>query len=193
VLLLLQIAAGIVVGGLILRYWSELVQWGLEAGKVIAVVAGIAVVVVGFAWFFQRDPENARLILLIGCVAAFIKYGARGLGYGYVKCAPYLRRSPRARRAASLLGADQAWAFSDRKDRQFVDAVGDRLFLGIPLRILLAVAGVGIVAVGILSGAEAVGLIPHSTHPTMFMGTFWGCTSLVVIGATAWCLRAPRE
>jgi hypothetical protein len=140
---------------------------------------------------YHSYPEALGTIFFLGCLLAAIKFGARGIGYGYVKCMPYLKRSPRARRAASLLGAKEAWAFADSVDRQFIDAVGDALFIQIPFRIFFTFIGISLAALGIVSGAQAVKLIPAKLpNPAVFSGALGACALLLVVGATAWCSRA---
>jgi hypothetical protein len=188
-LLVFQIAAGIVLAVLILRYWSELFQWTLQAGTVLAVIAAICGTVLVIGWLYHLYPEATATVFFLGCLMASIKYGARGIGYGYIKCMPYLKRSPRLRRAASLLGAREAWAFADRVDKEFIDAVGDTLFIQIPFRIFFTFIGISLATLGIVSGAQAVKLA-HTPNPALILGAITACGILFAAGATAWCFSA---
>jgi hypothetical protein len=195
VFLVLQIAAGVVLGFFVLRHWDALWRATVKLAKVVAVLGCVVTLIVGFVWLVSNHRQEA---INLGCVClglvvitVIVKYSARGLGHVYVKSLPYLRRSPRAQRFVWLLGASREWVNSPRTDKKFVDAVGDRLFVSIPKRLFFSFGAMFIVAGAIILTAQHFNALP--SHPPNLVYNWeiiWGCCFLFVVGLVVWCSLA---
>jgi hypothetical protein len=142
-ILVLQIAAGIVLGVLALRYLGVIVR----VAAWLAIAAAIAALAIGAYLFVTSASDSAKqaarqiavAILIIAILVGVLQFSARGLGRLFLRCRLLLRKSPAYRRAATIAGVIDEWIFDDRTDRKFVDFVGGRIFINLvsPLPIFL--------------------------------------------------------
>src|SRR5450631_2962478 len=129
-MLVMQIALGIVLGVLILRYLRQIVTIGV-VGAVVVAVAVLAVL----TWSAVTNHWDVAAPMLGGVafvvlIGFAIQYSARGLGYLYVTLRPSIAPSRRWRNLLRLLGVHESWLTSEQPRPYIARVVGDALFMG---------------------------------------------------------------
>jgi hypothetical protein len=136
--LILQIAAGIVLGFLIVQNLPRilpLMRKAAIAGAVgVALVAAIVLAVL--AWTAIRNHWNdLGFVLAVGAgivlLMALVQYSARGLGYLYVALRPKLRRSATWRGLLHLFQVHESWLMTNQPPKEIARVVGDQIFRGL--------------------------------------------------------------
>jgi hypothetical protein len=130
-MLIIQIALGVVLGVLILRYLPIILRGGLVLLLITAVVAATAII-----WAFAAaHKEGAELalgtIIFVVFLGVIIQGTAKGLGRLFVRHRATFQTSPRWQRALRLIGLSKAWVFSNASDEQLISGAGDKLFMGL--------------------------------------------------------------
>lgn len=129
-MLVLQIALGIVLGVLILRYLGHLIAI-IVAGAVVAAVIVVAVL----GWSIVRNhwdtlaPIGGGIAVCV-VIACSVQLAARGLGYLFVRTRHRITLSRRWVSFVEFLGVERGWLTSNQSSRDIARSVGDRLLVG---------------------------------------------------------------
>jgi hypothetical protein len=187
-LLVIQVALGIVLGVLILRYLPQVLAAGIIG---IAVVAAVLLSIL--AWSFaSKHLEDASVVAFIIALTLSIQYSARGLGYLYIACRPRLQNYRRWRNLLNLAGIEDAWLTSDRPRAEIARAVGDRLFGGFlffALAYFLLTMALWMPII-LLVDSLLGGRLPIAySHPTLVAIIGWSSAAVTGVALYAWLGR----
>jgi hypothetical protein len=190
-ILIIQVALGIVLGVLILRYLPQIVKGGLVIG---ASLAAIAVVILGVV--YANSHWDVVSIALAGTaflvlLSLIIQFTARGLGALFFAHLSDFRRSPRLQRCIRLVGIKRDLIFSDAPRDQMVKAAGDKIFVGLGIFAYLYLMAVLILWV--LPGLLILKVMGEDsgTHPVVGISALVVAVLVPPILLAFWVRRAP--
>ena len=147
-ILILQIAAGIVLGSVIVQNLPRILT--LMRRVSIAVVVGAAlvaaIVLAVLAWTAMRNHWNEVGFFLaflagLALLMAAVQYCARGLGYLYVALRPKFRRAATWRGLLHLFQVHESWLLTNKPPKEIARAVGDQLFRGLVRFLVIYLVG----------------------------------------------------
>ena len=193
-ILILQIAAGIVLGFLILQNLPRILHALRRAGR-IALIFGTVAAVIGLGLLLEQGMggRGSTVALLVGLalLIAFVYYTGSGLGYLYLGQRARVARSRRWSNFLRLLGVHPSWHTSTQPRRHIADKVGGVLFMGIGLFLFFYVVATGVVAFILIL---ATGAYPLDQQKPSVIAAVWG-TAAAIPGVLIflWISRRPRR
>jgi hypothetical protein len=189
-MLILQIALGIVLGALILRYLPQILKGGLVFGLVLAVTAVAILAVIYAKAHWDTVGFALGMVAFVVLLGLIIQFSARGLGVLFVPHIAAFRNSPRLQRCIRLVGIKKDLLFSNASRADLVSATGDKLFLGLfrfACFYLLAVIGLWAPLILILDALET------DKHYVIARGMLLFAAIIPAICLALWVRRAPRS
>ena len=186
-MVVVQIALGIVLGVLGLRFLQQILAIGVARIALAGVIALAA-----FLWIAAHKHSDVIAATLGGTAAivalwAVVQYTARGLGHLYVKLRPGIRQSGRGRNFLRLLGVEEEWLTSALPAREIARAVGDTILMGafrLVLGYFFAWMLLVLVAVQFLPSAPA-----HPVSHELAIAVIVVCTILPGVAMFLWLNR----
>jgi hypothetical protein len=182
-ILILQIAAGIVLGFLILQNLPRILQMLNRIWR-IALTFGVlaALIILGLVLEsgIKRHGKDVAVILgalaMMVLVGVAVQYTARGLGYLYVSQRASVAASRRWTNLFRMIGVHPSWHTTNLPKAEIVTKVGDAIFTGLwKILIFYFFATIAVLLVVI----QIVGAIPLDKQKPLELAAVWIVSALV--------------
>jgi hypothetical protein len=198
-ILILQIAAGIVLGFLILQSLPRILG-ALRSVWRIALILGVVAGLIILGVLLESTAELREVVLfvlaaiaMLAVLVGLVRYSVRGLGYLYVRRRARIARSLRWTAFLRMLGVHPSWHTASQPDRQIAIKVGDLLFNGIWRLLIVYAIACALIAVVLSVLVGALNGKPLDQQKPFVIAALWG-TAYVLPGLlfVLWINRRPR-
>lgn len=182
-ILILQIAAGIVLGFLILQNLPRILQVvrkvarvGLIWGTVIALVILMGLGAEALRGHWDEVGYVLAALAALAVLMAVVQYTARGLGYLYVWQRARIADSLRWTNLLRIIGVHPSWHTTDLPRAEIATKVGDALFTGLwKFLVFYFLASIAVLLVLV----QAIGATPLDKAKPMTAAMVWIASALV--------------
>jgi hypothetical protein len=195
--LILQIAAGIVLGFLIIQNLPRILHvlrkvarvgliWGIVIGLVVLLVLGAE----ALRGHWDEAGKILAVLAALAVLMAAIQYSARGLGYLYVSQRARVAASRRWTNLLRMIGVHPSWHTTNLPKAEIATKVGDALFTGLwKFLLFYFLASMAV----LLLLVQAIGATPLDKAKPSTAAVVWVVSALVPgVLVFLWISRRPR-